>query len=97
MEDLATLEISRAQTWQWLHNAVMLDDGIEVTKELVRKVFEEELTKIEGEIRELMVGFDSAAIEAELGRYRQAKEDACAIFTEEAFRPFLKMRSDLVE
>ena len=23
MEDLATLEISRAQIWQWLHNGVM--------------------------------------------------------------------------
>src|SRR5690606_2737473 len=26
MEDLATLEISRAQTWQWLHHGVSLAD-----------------------------------------------------------------------
>ena len=97
MEDLATLEISRAQTWQWLHNAVMLDDGIEVTKELIQQVFDEELKKIEEEIREFMLGFDEQTIDAELGRYRKAKEDACAIFTEEEFRPFLKMRSDLVQ
>ena len=97
MEDLATLEISRAQTWQWLHNAVMLDDGIEVTKELVLQVFDEELVKIEDEIRQFMLGFDAVAVEAELGRYRQAQEDACAIFTEDEFRPFLKMSSDLVQ
>ena len=97
MEDLATLEISRAQTWQWLHNAVMLDDGIAVTKELVQRVFEEELQRIVEEIREFMLGVDEEAVETELSRYRQAKEDACAIFTEDDFRPFLKMRSDLVQ
>ena len=97
MEDLATLEISRAQTWQWLHNAIMLDDGMEVTKELIQRVFDEELGKIEEEIRELMLGLDVQTIEMELGRYRKAKEDACAIFTEDEFRPFLKMRSDLVQ
>ena len=31
MEDLATLEISRAQTWQWLRHQVALDDGTPVT------------------------------------------------------------------
>ena len=97
MEDLATLEISRAQIWQWLHNSVVLDDGIEVTKELVQRVFEEELQKIEEEIREFMLGLDDETIKAELGRYRLAKNDACAIFTEDEFRPFLKMSSDLVQ
>ena len=97
MEDLATLEISRAQIWQWLHNGVMLEDGIEVTRELVQRVFDEELQTIEEEIREFMLGLDEETIEAELGRYRQAKNDACAIFTEDEFRPFLKMSSDLVQ
>ncbi|MCB0415022.1 MAG: malate synthase A [Bdellovibrionales bacterium] len=46
MEDLATLEISRAQTWQWLHFKVTLDDGTQVTKELVKKIFAEECEKI---------------------------------------------------
>ncbi len=46
MEDLATLEISRAQTWQWLHHQVRLDDGTLVTKELVKKIFTEELARI---------------------------------------------------
>ena len=97
MEDLATLEISRAQIWQWLHNGVMLEDGIEVTRELVQRVFDEELQTIEEEIREFMLGLQEETIEAELGRYRQAKDDACGIFTEDEFRPFLKMRSDLVQ
>jgi len=97
MEDLATLEISRAQTWQWLHNAVVLDDGVQVTRELVQQIFTEELQRIEDEIREFMQGAGEEAVEAELARYRQAKDDACAIFTEDEFRPFLKMSSDLVQ
>lgn len=36
MEDAATAEISRSQVWQWVRNAVVLDDGSEVTAELVR-------------------------------------------------------------
>ena len=39
MEDLATLEISRAQTWQWLHHAVELDGGEKVTRDLVVQIF----------------------------------------------------------
>ena len=31
MEDAATAEISRTQVWQWLHNAVQLDDGRTIT------------------------------------------------------------------
>ena len=46
MEDLATLEISRAQIWQWLNNGVSLDDGTRVTSELVWKIFDEELSKL---------------------------------------------------
>jgi malate synthase len=46
MEDLATLEISRAQVWQWLFHKVVLDDGTEVTRELVQKLFDEECRKI---------------------------------------------------
>src|SRR5690606_12184905 len=46
MEDLATLEISRAQTWQWLHHKIKLDDGKEVNKSLITSIFEEEYQKI---------------------------------------------------
>ena len=43
MEDAATAEISRAQIWQWLRHRVRLDDGREVTRELVDRLFEEVL------------------------------------------------------
>lgn len=46
MEDLATLEISRAQTWQWLHHGIHLDDGSQVSWQLVREVFDEECERL---------------------------------------------------
>ena len=46
MEDAATAEISRSQVWQWLHNAVRLDDGQLVTADLVQRIISEELAKI---------------------------------------------------
>jgi malate synthase len=56
MEDLATLEISRAQVWQWLRHGVALDDGTIVTRELVHGIFDEE-----GE----QIGFADAQVDAE--------------------------------
>jgi len=47
MEDAATAEISRAQVWQWIRNSHgILSDGRKVTKELFRRVLEEELGKL---------------------------------------------------
>jgi malate synthase len=46
MEDAATAEISRSQVWQWIYNDVALDDGTVVTKDLVERLIDEELTKI---------------------------------------------------
>jgi malate synthase len=43
MEDVATAEISRSQLWQWIHHAVLLDDGRAVTRALVAAVLEEEM------------------------------------------------------
>ena len=78
MEDLATLEISRAQVWQWLRHDTRLDDGSIVTRALVRRVFAEE----------------GARIEREIGDVSAAREDAERIFTETRFRAFLTYRSD---
>jgi len=50
MEDAATAEISRAQVWQWIHHDRALDDGREVTPDLVRRLEAEELDKIRQEI-----------------------------------------------
>jgi malate synthase len=96
MEDLATLEISRAQVWQWLHHGIMLEDGETVTRELVEHVFDEELATILDEVRGMMEGANDASIETELERYRQAASDARLVFTEREMRPFLACASDRV-
>ncbi|MDQ6715449.1 MAG: malate synthase A [Actinomycetota bacterium] len=44
MEDAATAEISRAQLWQWCRHRVALDGGEVVTRELVARIVDEELT-----------------------------------------------------
>jgi malate synthase len=36
MEDAATAEISRTQVWQWLRHGARLDDGRQITAEMVR-------------------------------------------------------------
>jgi malate synthase len=46
MEDAATAEISRSQVWQWLHNDVELSNGERVTRDLVERLIEEEMTSI---------------------------------------------------
>jgi malate synthase len=47
MEDAATAEIARAQLWQWVHYPKgVLNDGRDVTVELVQQVIAEELDKI---------------------------------------------------
>ena len=46
MEDAATAEISRSQVWQWVHHGVALAEGATVTRELVKKIEQEELAKI---------------------------------------------------
>ncbi|MDH3255346.1 MAG: malate synthase [Acidobacteriota bacterium] len=96
MEDLATLEISRAQIWQWLRHAVVLDDGTEVTRDLVLKIFDEELQKIIDEVRTTLAEATSGVIDAEVNAFALAKRDAAEIFTEEQFRSFLSTRSELV-
>ena len=94
MEDLATLEISRAQLWQWLHHRVVLDDGTPVTPDLVNRVFSEELEKILEEVHTMMKGKPEEAIAKQVARFRQARIDAEAIFVADQFRPFLSLSSD---
>lgn len=50
MEDLATLEISRAQIWQWNHYQVMLEEGMMVNQELIHQTFDQELIKLATEM-----------------------------------------------
>src|SRR5437667_8257450 len=53
MEDAATVEISRAQIWQWIHHPWgILDDDRKVTIALFRQLMAEELEKIRTTIGE---------------------------------------------
>ena len=38
MEDAATAEIARGQVWQWIRHEATLDDGRQITPELVREL-----------------------------------------------------------
>ena len=49
MEDLATSEISRAQLWQWLRFAAVLEDGRKINMDLYRGLLSEELGAIRAE------------------------------------------------
>lgn len=82
MEDLATLEISRSQTWQWLYHEVKLDSGEIVNESLVKKTFNEELERILGEV-------PSASHES----FKRAKENAQNLFLMKEMPPFLTNRS----
>jgi malate synthase len=48
MEDAATAEIARSQIWQWLHNDITLDTGEKVTADLVDRIADEEISKLDG-------------------------------------------------
>jgi malate synthase len=50
MEDAATAEIARGQVWQWIRHGAKLDDGRQITAELVRELEDSELEKIRAEI-----------------------------------------------
>ena len=53
MEDAATAEISRVQNWQWLKYGAELDGdglGVRVSKELLWRVVEEEMERIQTEV-----------------------------------------------
>jgi malate synthase len=51
MEDAATAEISRAQVWQWVHHPEgRLEDGRQVTMEMVEPIIGQEMDRINKEV-----------------------------------------------
>lgn len=52
LEDTATVEVSRAQLWQWAHNEVVLDTGVRVDAAFVGRVIDEESDRVRAEIGE---------------------------------------------
>ncbi len=68
MEDAATAEIARSQVWQWMHNAICLDDGPLVTQGLVERIITEEL----GTIREQAgAAFDAARYDQAVSLFKE--------------------------
>lgn len=91
MEDLATLEISRAQTWQWIKHQLVLDDGTTVTKDLVELLFNEECKKIIHEMKDESPYVSEEKLIQEL---EKAKTEACRIFTQDELPDFLTLNSE---
>ncbi|WP_428265179.1 malate synthase A [Haliangium sp.] len=80
MEDAATAEISRAQVWQWIHHDhARLEDGRDITAELVRTWLGEELTRVRSD---LGPSFEN-------GRYQEAAELIEQIVTADEFNEFM--------
>jgi malate synthase len=48
MEDVATAEISRSQVWQWVHQRSRLEEGPNVTADLVRELADAEMSNLKG-------------------------------------------------
>jgi malate synthase len=46
MEDAATAEISRVQTWQWIYHKASLNDGRTVTADLFKQVLADEMDQL---------------------------------------------------
>jgi len=46
MEDAATVEISRMQTWQWIRHAASTPDGTPITRALVAKLLDEQIGRL---------------------------------------------------
>ncbi len=97
MEDLATLEISRAQTWQWLAHGVHLDDGSAVTEDLVLRTFDEELNRIHRDVEQTLGAASPDAVARAKAAFAVAKDDAARIFLRRDLAPFLASASDLAD
>jgi malate synthase len=52
MEDAATAEISRTQIWQWVQHGAELEDGREITPDVVRRILDEETARIREQVGE---------------------------------------------
>ncbi len=80
MEDAATAEISRSQVWQWIRSPkAKLDDGRQVTVELVRALIPDELAKVK------------AAVGGEAKTYVRAAQIFEQMSTQETFAEFLTL------
>src|SRR5438876_4435392 len=83
MEDAATVEISRAQIWEWIHNPIgILDDGRKVTIELYKELASDELEKIRSAVGEQQFA---------KRKFQTAAEILDKIITDDQFVEFLTL------
>lgn len=82
MEDAATAEISRAQVWQWVRHDQVLQDGRQVTRELVREIVREENEKVKA-----AMGEEAYA----RGRYEDAAQLMLDLVEQPVFEEFLTL------
>ena len=82
MEDAATAEISRSQVWQWVHHGAALEDGRTVTKELLGRVTDDEMKRIESEL---------GAERFRSGRFAEARTLFEQLSTRETLEDFLTL------
>jgi malate synthase len=80
MEDTATAEIARSQVWQWIRHRARTKEGALVTRDLIRKVEDQELAKV----REA-IGAESFS----RGRFNEAREIFELVALGEEFVEFL--------
>jgi len=82
MEDTATVEICRAQIWQWIHHSAKLLDGQTITRELFRRILREEIARISG-------GFKS---QADAGpNFKIAGDLLDSLVTSDSFSEFMTL------
>ena len=83
MEDAATVEISRAQIWQWIHHPKgFLEDGRKVTVEMFRELAKDEMEKIRS-----AVGEEQFAAR----KFQKAYDILDKIVTDDSFVEFLTL------
>ena len=83
MEDAATVEISRAQIWEWIrHPKGILDDGRKVTIDLFSELLNDELAKIRASIGEEQFS---------RRKFQTASDILDSIITSEQFVEFLTL------
>jgi len=82
MEDTATVEICRAQIWQWIHHSAKLIEGPTITRKLFQSMMKEETVRIMNEI---------GSRSYHTSNYRVAEELLDKLTTSDRFAEFMTL------
>jgi malate synthase len=94
MEDAATAEISRSQIWQWIQHNRIMDNGLQVTKSLVRFYLKEQIATLRTEYGE---DYDATLFEKakEIYEHLMTAEEFPDFLTLAAYKHIVKFRNPL--